>query len=308
MSKSFVEVPSYLKNLYRHWHVHASHPIHYQKTNLEQTVLTSMVEFAAERMSVWERRQLDGQPPFTKDPILNKYRFCNIYRELDRQTIALHELLNPLRDNFSLWLLNLIFARMVCNPETSKQVGLLSFNHQQNQAVMQKLLKLPRPKYGTAYVFPISVIQHSDYPTRESFFCLYLPQVAAQCAQAITQFSQGSVVDILSAVLPIFGFNFRFHWTEILIDVAYQSPEYVDLYKMFPVGPGSAPTMLKLNSTQGPQITCLQLVHQQIESFPYLTYNNKPLLLSTENWEGIGCEFRKYTNLQQGHGRVRRYT
>jgi hypothetical protein len=34
-------------------------------------------------------------------------------------------------------------------------------------------------------------------------------------------------------------------------------------------------------------------------------YNGKELPLSSENWEGIGCEFRKYTNLLIGKGRKR---
>jgi hypothetical protein len=39
-----------------------------------------------------------------------------------------------------------------------------------------------------------------------------------------------------------------------------------------------------------------------------LTLNSKPLRLSAENWEGIGCEFRKYTNLSEGKGRKRIYS
>ncbi len=38
-----------------------------------------------------------------------------------------------------------------------------------------------------------------------------------------------------------------------------------------------------------------------------LTYKNEPIILSAENWEGIGCEFRKYTNLKAGNGRKRLY-
>jgi hypothetical protein len=39
-----------------------------------------------------------------------------------------------------------------------------------------------------------------------------------------------------------------------------------------------------------------------------LTYDNVRVRLSAENWEGVGCEFRKYTNLKAGKGRKRLYT
>lgn len=105
--------------------------------------------------------------------------------------------------------------------------------------------------------------------------------------------------------MPIFGLNFKFHWTEILIDVAYQYPKYIDLFKKFPVGPGSLPTMKKLNEVEDPVKTNLTLVSLEIPDFPYLTYDRKKVWLSAENWEGIGCEFRKYTNLSSGVGRRR---
>jgi hypothetical protein len=38
-----------------------------------------------------------------------------------------------------------------------------------------------------------------------------------------------------------------------------------------------------------------------------LSFNAKPVRLSVENWEGIGCEYRKYTNLAKGLGRKRAF-
>lgn len=43
-------------------------------------------EFAKERHSIYLRRAAGQASPFTTDPILAKYRFCNIYRELDTVT------------------------------------------------------------------------------------------------------------------------------------------------------------------------------------------------------------------------------
>lgn len=260
-----------------------------------------MADFATKRMHIWEKVTV-------VDPILTKFRFCNVYRELDRQTIEFHTLLKPLADTFDLWLLNMAFCRMVCNPNTINSVGLLSFDESRNRQVFTKLRNLPSPKYGTAYIFPISAIMHSAYPTREEFFCLYLPKVMQSCAQVIRLFSKSSVEDALPQVLPVFGFNLSFHWTEILIDVAYQYPHLIDLFRAFPVGPGSRPTMQQLNARELPVDVCLSLSGSLVPNFPYLTLNGQRIWLSCENWEGIGCEFRKYSNLKLGCGRRRIYS
>ena len=44
-------------------------------------------EFVYKRQIVWQSRS-DGKPwPWTQDKLLQKYNFCNVYRELDRGTI-----------------------------------------------------------------------------------------------------------------------------------------------------------------------------------------------------------------------------
>jgi len=302
-----MEIPAKLKALYKHWSYHAGYKTKFSNEKFkEQKLLDGIESFATERMLIWQRRQKGVEPPYTKDPILQKYRFCNIYRELDRQTIEIHTMLKHVKD-FNLWLLNILFSRFICNPETIRKIGLLSFNKFNDEKVYERLVNLKCPKYGSAYVFPISIIQSSDYPTREKFFCMYLPKVIHKVGEEMRKFKRISVIDALDKILPVFGFNFRFHWTEVLIDTAYQYPKLIDLYKEFPIGPGAVSTMKKIDPNADPVKTCKQLVNIKLPRFSYLTYKGKNVYLSAENWEGIGCEFRKYTNLSKGKGRVRRF-
>ena len=300
-----MELPTKLKKLYRHWRFHTT-PAD-GKYSFKQKALQKQVErFVAERMHVWEQRQAGKLPPYTKDPIIGRYRFCNILRELDRQTIEYHELLNPLRDDFPLWLLNMFYCRMVARPETVRQVGLLSFDEKKNEALYERLRTSSRPRYGTPYVFPVSVIMRSTTPTRETFIARYLPEVMRKVAKEIETWKKESVADGVDKVLPLFGYNLSFLWTEVLIDVAYQYPQFIDLYTRFPVGPGSLPTMKRIDSKTDPSKLAAQLANTSISSG--ITFNGKPVRLSAENWEGIGCEFRKYTNLKTGSGRRRVYS
>lgn len=296
---SRMELPDALKHLYRHWPLHTA-----TKPRDMPGVPKPIATFVAERIRIWEQRASDNQPPYTQDPVLAHYRFCNIFRELDRQTIEIHELLNPLRDDFPLWLLNVFYARMVARPQTLRAVGLLSFDHQENERLHMRLNSLPRPRYGTPYVFPISAIQNSPTPTRELFITRHLPAIMPGVAREIATWHKLSAYEGVRRVLPLFGYSLAFHWTEALIDVAYQYPDRIDLFKRFPIGPGAVPTFAAL-CTDDPSLFVERLAAEGATTD--IAFGGKPLRLSAENWEGIGCEYRKYVNLSHGRGRRRIY-
>lgn len=301
-----MEIPSNLKRLYKHWFFHTQTLKTKRLTiDFNDKALNEIKQFAIERQKIWKRKITGKDKPYTRDKILQKYRFCNVYRELDRQTIEIHSMLKPMKRKFDTWLLNVLFCRMICNTETVKKVGFLSFDSADNKRIYKRLTNLPSPKFGSAYIFPISLIMKSAYPTREEFFCFYLPKVVEKCTKVIFSCKRAGVVDVLEQIIPEFGFNFKFHWTEVLIDVAYQFPEFVDLYKKFPIGPGSKQTMKLFSRNESLENTCLALTRIPFKEFPHLLFRKKPVLLSAENWEGIGCEYRKYLNLKKGKGRRR---
>jgi hypothetical protein len=74
--------------------------------------------FVRERHAIYERR-LAGEPkPWTKDPILQKFRFCNIYRELDAVTVWIRKYWRePNANDPDLWFA-MVVARMYNLPTT----------------------------------------------------------------------------------------------------------------------------------------------------------------------------------------------
>jgi hypothetical protein len=104
------------------------------------------------------------------------------------------------------------------------------------------------------------------------------------------------------------GVPLRFHSTEILIDVAYRFPAKVNLFEPFPIGPGAARTIGKLLPGTEPSAAVAALARMGAPAdFPFLTVEGRPIPLSAENFEGLGCEWRKYENLSSGEGRRRLY-
>lgn len=312
------EIPDEIKSLYRHWEFHTKKEPNFAKQNLaldydkrfktkifRNTDLEKEIRwFINERINIWKNKVQNKNKPYTKDKILQKYRFCNIFREFDKQTIEFHKILNPIRNYFSLWLLNMFYFRMVANIETVKTLGLLSFDKTENQIFYEEFVKLRKPKFGVPYVFPVSTILRSKFNTREKFISFYLPEIIEKVSLEILKFQNVSVLFALDKILSIFKFNLKFLWAEVLIDIHYQFPELINLYDDFYIGPGALPTLKRINKNISPELLCKNLVQLNFKTNVF--YDKKELILSVENWEGVCCEFRKYSNLKNGFGRKRK--
>lgn len=76
-------------------------------------------KFARERHAVYLRRQSGApQDQWTQDAILRQYRFTNVFRELDRVTVWVHEnIREPYANHRNLWLM-LAIARYINWPDT----------------------------------------------------------------------------------------------------------------------------------------------------------------------------------------------
>lgn len=75
------------------------------------------------------RKEIDSKPPYTRDPIIGNYKFCNVNREHDAVTIWVRE--NIREDGFicnmdtpHLMIMNLALARLLNHPETMVEAGL----------------------------------------------------------------------------------------------------------------------------------------------------------------------------------------
>lgn len=82
------------------------------------SMLTRLVSFVLERQRIYLRKQRGEPKPWTKDKILQRYKFCNVYREQDTVTrwIDAH-IRRPYNDSPHLWFL-LCAARQINWPPT----------------------------------------------------------------------------------------------------------------------------------------------------------------------------------------------
>lgn len=89
----------------------------------QQNELDSIVKFWIERHKIYLRRNvLKKDRPWTQDPMLQNYRFCNIYREIDTVSEwVINKVVKPYEKNNNLWFM-LAMSRLINWPDTLEEV------------------------------------------------------------------------------------------------------------------------------------------------------------------------------------------
>jgi hypothetical protein len=80
-------------------------------------------DWITERHRVYLKKEAGETPPWTQDAVMQEYRFCNVFRELDKVTIWLREnWREPYADSEYLWIA-MCLARQINWPDTLEEIG-----------------------------------------------------------------------------------------------------------------------------------------------------------------------------------------
>lgn len=113
--------------------------------------------FIHERHSIYERRKRGDAKPWTSDPILRAYRFCNVYRELDKVTIWIREnWREPNAADPDLWFA-MVVARLLNLPASMEE---LSYPVPFDRAQFKRTLRRRKERGDT--VFSGAYMIHAD--------------------------------------------------------------------------------------------------------------------------------------------------
>lgn len=116
--------------------------------------------FIRERHAIYERRRAGNSKPWTRDPILQQYRFCNVYRELDMVTAWIREnWREPNRTDPDVWFAMTV-ARLLNKPESLAALDVRRHVLRWDPKSFKKIMRL-RKEAGEK-VFSAAYMIHAD--------------------------------------------------------------------------------------------------------------------------------------------------
>lgn len=279
---------------------------------------SDLLAFMKERHRIYLRREEGEAKPWTKDPILQRYRFCNVYRELDTVTIWIRKnIREPYADHPHLWFM-LAMARQINWPDTLQEImeckgwPINGYNWHDVRMIMLARQARGDQLYTGAYMLNAHGTKPDD-PKDKAFFTtkLVLDSVWQNRKTIGDAFAYGSMQQAWAALLPYHGWG-PFTAYEVVCDARYTRygnsvPWRKDAREWANAGPGA---FRGLNRLQGRELKAnvsqARALAEMREYYEWIAprWPHKPTLEMREI-EHCLCEFDKYERTRLGEGRPR---
>ena len=272
-----------------------------------------LVEFVNEREQVRLNKDLGYLQPYTLDPILAKYRFCNVRRRDDRVSKWLIK--NYYRSvSGDVWFRALL-ARLINWPPTllylmDKLViphRAEDFNAYLFIEAMKELESKGEKVYSSAYIVYPTMVKGN---TKSVNLCEYIIKPTISMASKMRgAVASGSIKHTTNQLAEAFGIQ-TFIAGQVSADLTYlrgQLDNAIDLYSWAPMGPGSQRGLNRLHERGiGKGFTENKFNQELIEVREAVISSNQAFKdLTLHDCQNIMCEFDKYQRVKTGEGKPR---
>ena len=187
-------------------------------------------KFCAERHRIYVKKASGQFKPWTTDPILSSYRFCNIYRELDKVTVQIMEdVIKPNLNNPNIACLALA-ARLINHPRTLNLMldEGFDFSRKPNHERLFKLFQSIQKEKGQKLVtgsYICNTIFPKGYPKVDGSKGDYLanffaPLVWERRAVLAEGLASGSFAGMIDAYKTVHGIG-AFIANQAAVDLTY---------------------------------------------------------------------------------------
>ena len=258
--------------------------------------------FMVERHNIYLRRFIQGDPyPWTEDPILNEYSFCNVYRELDRVTIWIREnWREPYADHRNL-MFAMAVARQINWPDTLEEIGFPEkWEPEKVKAIMQARKDRGEKVYTGAYMLTGTL---GGTKIEQTVDKILTPLYARfPCYSS-------SLEDSWRSFLPYAGFS-GFMAYEVVTDLRHTKwlRNAPDIMTWANPGPGAKRGLNRIHLRELEQTVKKDQLNFEMKQLldyspDYLENHMQPLEM--RDIEHCLCEFDKYERVRLGQGRPR---
>lgn len=121
---------------------------------MKEEYLQGYFTWIEQRQAIYHKKQLGLPKPWTEDEIMQKYRFCNVFREQDKVTIWIDRFVRKRwKDHKYLWFA-LCVARRINLPETLSDLDslLVNWNWKKAEFILDNRKEAGKQIYSSAYM------------------------------------------------------------------------------------------------------------------------------------------------------------
>jgi len=258
--------------------------------------VAAFFDFCRERERIRLLREAGAPAPWSDDPIMQRGRFLNVFREDDRGSKAMMRFAGPLSADLPELIHALFFGRW-CNSQPSLDAlspALLS----EPERLRSALENLPHQPWCNVTAYPVEPVYwkgalYSRLDTATTVFA----EIKEDLTQAILG-AEGDVIRATDAVNSMLGMKNDFPIFMAVIDLAWFRPDVIDPRSPVPTGIGAVAFLDRLQRHLGldsHQQTCEQMIGLQAEYWPEARRAFQPIDI-----EYLSCECRKYYSYVNG--------
>ena len=281
---------------------------------VREDALEEFLWFMCERQRIWHRKEVEGEdPPWTSDPVLNNYHFCNVHRELDRGTKFLIENILP-HEHADDVIFNVVLYRLLNKPDSYKAIG--GFTPADEFDVDEAVHKLElwgeeNTIFSPAYIIPAHRFAGSDSKVHNIFYGViqddlyrFLPEYTKHIIQAESLEAAHRVLTNLRGVGDFIAY-------EIVTDLNYELLDFSE-NDFVNVGPGAEKGIDVIWPGTEDYVDKIRYIVRYQDAlfqeydmdFPY--WEEKPEL-TCRDVEHSFCEFFKEWRVRHQGGHTRKY-
>lgn len=277
-----------------------------------------LLDFMLKRHAIYLARAANAPPPWTKDEILAKYKFTNVYREFDRVTVWVDQFIRrPYAEHKHLWFM-LAIARQINWPPTLEAIMRDSgawphedtWDHRALRKIIQKRQKEGHQVYTGAYMLNAHGFEKLQTEDRDK--ALFTSKLVLDSVWTHRHVIMPELHDTLqrahAAFLPYHGWG-GFTAYEVVCDLRHTRylKSASDKYQWAHAGPGAKRGLNRLLDnpvkTAVKDAEAVMLMRELLQKIGP-KWPHKPPLEMREIEHSL-CEFDKYERARLGEGRPR---
>jgi len=269
-----------------------------------------LFQFIQRRHEIYLRREAGKPKPWTLDPILQSYRFCNVYRELDTVTQWIRQnWREPNAMDPDMWFAMTV-ARLVNWPETLAEVGYpVPWRPTHFMKVLNGRMERGEKVFTGAYMVRCD-IQSETVKSKADYLGLSVLTPLWEARKKVRPKAGDTLDAFCNRLLPFHGIG-SFMAGQIVADTKYEgllvdAPDWLSWATM---GPGSARGLNRVLERdknapwkEGEWARALQDLRDQIN--PLIKKAGMPQM-HAQDLQNCLCEADKYWRVENGEGRPR---